>query len=192
MTLLRIILIAGMTVGGLIGNQASAEPLEFSAERSVIHNGEAHTAQINFKGDRWRMEFAVPVGRAMAAIFRADLNLVWWIHSRERQYLELPFLPEHVLPLAETFDGEISREFIGTESLHGHPCEFFEVTVRWGGRQTQYYQWVTTKERFPIKMIEKNGNYSVEYRRLNFAPQPTRYFEPPLSYVITKRSQPGS
>jgi hypothetical protein len=190
MTLLRIILIAGMTAWGL--PSASAAPLEFSAEQSVNHHGETHNAQINFKGDRWRMEFAVPVGRAMAAIYRADLNLVWWIHSRERQYLELPFLPEHVLPITEALDGEIGREFIGTESLHGHSCELFEVTVRRGDQQTHYYQWVTTKERFPIKMIQKNGNYSVEYRRLKFAPQPIRYFEPPLSYIIAKRSQPGS
>jgi len=178
---------AGLAAGAVtLGIGSVAAALEFSAERQVKSQGKLQTAQINFKDDRWRLEFAAPEGRAMAAIYRADLRLVWFIHSRERQYLEVPMKPDDMVLVEERFQGEVSRDLIGTEELNGYPTELFEVMVSRGGEKRQYYQWVTVVERFPIKIVRKNDDWSVEYRRLIFARQPGKYFEPPFAYSLVK------
>ena len=53
------------------------------------------------------------------------------------------------------------------------------VTVAVDGGTRQYYQWVTQQERFPIKTVSKQGNWSEEYRRVLFTEQSPFLFELP-------------
>ena len=63
--------------------------------------------------------------------------------------------------------------------LNGYPTELFEVTVADNGATRHYYQWVTKVERFPIKTVNKQGNWSEEYRHLVFTEQSSFLFELP-------------
>jgi hypothetical protein len=156
-----------------------ATALDFSAER-IVKNGESVvTAHVNAKDDRWRFEYAQPQGGASIMIVRMDKQHSWLILSKRRQYLEIPIVADHLLMVSETMDGEVSREFVGDETLNGYPTELFEVTVAEGGHTQQYYRWVTKAQRFPLKTMSKRGTWSEEFRRVIFTEQSPFLFELP-------------
>lgn len=156
-----------------------AEAVDFSAERIVKSEQSSVTAHVNAKDDRWRFEFTHPQRGASIIIVRMDYRTSWLILSKRRQYLEVPVEKDHRLVVSETMEGEVSREFIGDETLNGYPTELFEVTVAEDGVTRQYYRWVTKVQRFPIKTVSKQGRWSEEFRRLIFTEQSPFLFELP-------------
>jgi hypothetical protein len=76
-------------------------------------------------------------------------------------------------------EGERSRELVGDQTLNGYPTELFEVTVSENGDERHYYQWVTKVQRFPVKTVSKEGNWSEEFQRLIFTKQSSFLFELP-------------
>jgi|CXWL01.1.fsa_nt_gi hypothetical protein len=153
--------------------------LDFSAERIVKSGKKVVTAHVNAKDDRWRFEFAQPQGGVSIVIVRMDRQSSWLILSKRRQYLEMPIADEHRLAVSETMEGELSREFVGDQTLNGYPTELFEVTVAERGGSRQYYQWVTKVQRFPVKTVSKQGKWSEEFRHVIFTEQSPFLFELP-------------
>jgi len=153
--------------------------LDFSAERIVKNGKSVVTSHVNAKDDRWRFEFTQPQGGASIIIVRMDHNSSWLILSKRRQYLEVPIAKDHQLAVSETMEGEVSRELVGDETLNGYPTELFEVTVAENGETRQYYQWVTKVQRFPVKTVSKQGQWSEEFRHVVFTKQSSFLFELP-------------
>ena len=168
--------LASIPIGGLT---QTATALDFSAERIVKNGKSVVTAHVNAKDDRWRFEFTQPQGGASIIIVRMDRHSSWLILSKRRQYLEVPIAREHQLAVSETMEGEVSRELVGDETLNGYPTELFEVTVAQNGETRQYYQWVTKVQRFPVKTVSKQGQWSEEFRHVVFTPQSSYLFELP-------------
>ena len=156
-----------------------AEALDFSGDRIVKSGRSVVTAHINAKDDRWRFEFAEPQGGASVIIVRDDLGTAWLIFSKRRLYVEEPIARRHRLTVSEKMEGEISREFVGDETLNGYPTELFEVTVAEGENTQQYYRWITKTQRFPLKTVSKRGDWSEEFRRVVFTEQSLFLFELP-------------
>jgi hypothetical protein len=171
-----LIWLALIPFGGLT---QTAEALDFSAERIVKNGKSVVTAHVNAKDDRWRFEFAQPQGGASIIIVRMDRHSSWLILSKQRQYAEVPIAKEHLLAVSETMKGERSRELVGDQTLNGYPTELFEVTVAENGETQQYYQWVTKVERFPVKTVSKQGQWSEEFRHVIFTKQSPFLFELP-------------
>jgi hypothetical protein len=168
--------LASIPIGGLT---QTATALDFSAERIVKNGKSVVTAHVNAKDDRWRCEFAQPQGGASIIIVRMDRHSSWLILSKRRQYLEVPIARDHQLAVSETMEGEVSRELVGHETLNGYPTELFEVTVAENGETRQYYQWVTKVQRFPVKTVSKQGQWSEEFRHVVFTTQSSFLFELP-------------
>jgi len=166
-------------VGLLAVSAYSVEARDFSAERILKSGKKTVTAHVNAKDDRWRLEYAQPQRGADVVIVRTDRASAWLILSKRRQYAEVPIVSEYRLSMSETMEGEQSRELLGVQTLNGYPTELFEVTVTGNGRPQQYYQWVTKQERFPIKTVSKQGDWSEEYRRVVFTEQSAHLFELP-------------
>lgn len=152
---------------------------EFSAERIVKKGRAVVTAHVNAKQDRWRLEFAQPQGLASVVIVRTDQDVAWLIMSQRRQYLESSIAPEFRLMLSERMEGEQSRDLIGEQTLNGYSTELFDVVVAEHGETRRYYRWITKVERFPVKTVSKEGDWSEEYRRLVFTEQSPLLFELP-------------
>lgn len=164
---------------------------EFSAQRIARDGEKVVNAQVNARDDRWRLEYAEPQAGAMVAIIRLDRQMTWLILSRHRMYREVPIANDHLLLVSEKMDGEVAREFIGTEDLNGYPTELFAVNVMVKGELREYYQWVTRTQRFPMKTVSKRGDWAVEYRNVIFAKQSGLFFEPPRGYVRAGPPKPG-
>lgn len=163
----------------LCGFMAPAGALEFSGDRIVKNGKSVVTAHINAKDDRWRFELSYPQRGASVIIVRTDLGTAWLILSERRQYMEEPIASDHWLEVREKMPGEISREFVGDETLNGYATELFEVTVADGENTQQYYRWVTKTGRFPLKTVSKRGDWSEEFRRVVFTEQSRFLFELP-------------
>lgn len=168
--------LASMFIGG---TAQPAAALDFSAERIVKSGKSVVMAHVNAKDDRWRFEFTQPQGGANVIIVRMDHRKSWLILSKRRQYLEVPIAGDHRLVVSEAMEGEISREFVGEETLNGYPTELFEVTVKEDGDTRQYFRWVTKVQRFPLKTVSKQGEWSEEFRRVIFTEQSPFLFELP-------------
>ena len=166
-------------MGSLIHHAAA---MDFSADRVVKIGKSVVTAHVNAKDDRWRFEFSYPQGGASIIIVRVDRGKSWLIFSKRRQYLEVPIAKDHRLVVSEAMDGEVSREFVGDEVLHGYPTELFEVTVKENGNTRRYYRWVTKAQRFPLKTVSKEGQWSEEFRRVVFTEQSPYLFELPQRF----------
>lgn len=157
----------------------SATALDFSGDRIIKKGKSVVMAHVNAKDDRWRFEFSIPQRGASVIIVRVDRGTAWLIFSKRRLYLEEPIANDHRLEVSEKMPGEISREFVGDEMLNGYPTELFEVTVEESGENRQYYRWVTKVQRFPMKTVSKQGEWSEEFRRLIFTEQSPFLFELP-------------
>jgi hypothetical protein len=179
-----IVLLGGLVLLAILiivnGSLQTAAALDFSAEWIVKRGQFVVTAHVNAKDDRWRFEYAQPQQGSSIMIVRTDKQHSWLILSQRRQYLEIPIANNHLLVVTEKMNGEVSREFIGEEILNGHPTELFEVTVLEQGEPMQFYRWVTKAERFPLKTVGKEGQWSEEFRRPIFTEQSPFLFELPL------------
>lgn len=129
--------LASIVVGG---PAQTAAALDFSGERIVKSGKSVVTAHVNAKDDRWRLEFSHPQRGASVIIVQKDRHASWLILSKRRQYTEVPIAKEHLLSMSETMEGELSREFIGTQTLNGYPTKLFEVTVSEEGVRRRYFQ----------------------------------------------------
>ncbi len=163
----------------LIGLISPVFALDFSADRIERNGASEVTAHVNAKSDRWRFEFARPQRGSSVMIVRVDRGTVWVIFSKQRQYAEIPIGKDHRLIASEHMPGEVSRELVGEEVLHGHLAELFEVAVVEGDETRHYYRWVTKAERFPLKTVGKQGQWSEEFRRVMFTEQSPFLFELP-------------
>jgi hypothetical protein len=172
-------LLVWLTLVFISGPAQTAAARDFSADRTVKSGGSVVTAHVNAKDDRWRFEYTHPQHGANIMIVRMDKQHSWLILSKRRQYLEVPIASHHLLTVTEKMEGEVSREFVGDEILNGYPTELFEVTVVENGETRQYYRWVTKAERFPLKTVGKQGQWSEEFRRLIFTEQSSFLFELP-------------
>nr|WP_143838464.1 hypothetical protein [Nitrospira cf. moscoviensis SBR1015] len=173
---LFLVWLLSMSVGSL---PESATALDFSGDRIVKRGKSVVTAHVNAKDDRWRFEFLIPQRGASVIIVRVDRGTAWLIFSKRRLYLEEPITNDYRLEVSEKMVGEISREFVGDEMLNGYPTELFEITVAEEGETRQYYRWVTKVQRFPMKTVSKQGEWSEEFRRLVFTEQSRFLFELP-------------
>ena len=171
-----LVWLLSLTVGSL---PEAATALDFSGDRIVKRGKSVVTAHVNAKDDRWRFEFLIPQRGASVIIVRVDRGIAWLILSKRRLYVEEPITNDYRLEVSENMPGEIARELVGDEMLNGYPTELFEVTVAGAGETRQYYRWVTKVQRFPMKTVSKQGEWSEEFRRLIFTEQSRFLFELP-------------
>lgn len=177
-------------VAGALWFLASVEcsfAVEFSADYVSRSNGKTTRAQLYVKDDRWRLEHRggvlTDLGYAGVSIVRLDKQVVWLLLSKRRQYLSLPLRPDHLIPLAETMEGETARVLVGEEKLGGHKSRLYDVTVGSGVSAERYYQWVSVEHGVPLRTVSRDRDWSVEYEHVVFSKQPEFFFETPLGYA---------
>jgi hypothetical protein len=162
---------------------------DFSAERIVKQGKAVSSTHVNAVAERWRLEFARPQWGADVLIGRADREVAWLILSKRRQFVEVPLADVYRLDVDERMSGEQSREFVGDQILNGYPTELFDVEVAQNGTTRHYYRWITKIERFPVKTVSRDGDWSEEYRHLIFTEQSPLLFE--LPQRLDRASPPG-
>ena len=177
----------GMIVGtvfcliSLVLSPPTATALEFMADQITRVDRHSRKANLYYRDDRWRLE-QHHTGPVNVTIVRKDKQLVWLILSRMKHFKTVPYSEEQAPKVSEQLDGEISREFIGTELREGHPTSLYLVVVRHGALTEEYYQWLATDIHFPMKQAKKDGSWSVEYRHITLKHLSDTLFELPVAF----------
>jgi hypothetical protein len=159
----------------------SAAALEFTADQITRIDGHTRKANLYYRDNMWRLEHQ-ELSPVNVTIVRKDKQLMWLLLSRMRHFKTVPYDPEQAPKVSEKLDGEVAREEIGTEILDGHPATLFLVTVRKGALTEEYYQWLATDIRFPLKLAKKDGSWVIEYRNVKLRSVSDFLFQLPVNF----------
>ncbi|MGZ8393214.1 MAG: hypothetical protein ACXWWJ_00460 [Nitrospira sp.] len=170
-----------------------AQQAEFSASLVKQVEGRRFEAQVFAKGDRLRLEYKYAVktelGYSSIEIIRLDKGESWFLLAQRRQILSAPVKSDDILPIQPGLPGEKSRALVGDATTIGRPSKLYEVRVDYNGRNERFYEWVDVETGVVLKLVSQDREWSVEYLRIRFSPQPAYYFEEPTGY---KRWVPAS
>lgn len=173
-------------LGVAIATGPAAWALEFSADQITKIDGRSRKSNIYYRDQMWRLEHH-DLGPVNVTIVRKDKQVMWLLLSRMKHFKTLPYDPEQEPKVSERLEGETLREEIGQETLDGHPTTLYQVTVRKGGRDVLYYQWLATDIRFPLKLARKDGSWAVEYHHVKLRPVSDYLFQLPVNFQPLER-----
>ena len=138
------------------------------------------------KGDRLRLEYKYAVktelGYSSIEIIRLDKRESWFLLAQRRQILPVPIKPEDILPIQPGLPGETQRTLVGDATTIGRPSKLYEVRVDYNGRNERFYEWVDVETGVLLKLVSQDRDWSIEYLRIRFSPQPDYYFDEPVGY----------
>jgi hypothetical protein len=173
-----------------IGLSISANPspqAEFSGSLIKRVEGRRLEAQVYAKADRIRIEYKYAVrtelGLSSIEIIRLDRQESWFLIARLRVIVPVPIQSQDILPLHASLPGEQSRQLLGDATVAGRPSVLYEVLTEYHGRRERYYEWVDRSTGVVLKLVSQNRDWSIEYQRIHFSPQPDQYFEEPVRYT---------
>ncbi len=172
-----VLAVAACWLGG--GNAAWG--LEFTADQITKIDGRTRKAFVYYRDQMWRIEHH-SLGPVNVSIVRKDKQVVWLLLSRMKHFKTIPYGPDQDLRVTETMEGEVARQEIGAETREGHPTVLYEVTTKQGERVEQYYQWVATDIRFPMKLAKKDGSWIVEYHNVKLRSVSDSLFNLPVNF----------
>ena len=150
---------------------------------TVVSSSGGHTNQskLYMKADKVRMENEMAGGSY--SIVRRDLKKVWMVMPPSKTYMEMAEGKKEDAAIPEDkVKGEVSRKVVGSETIDGHPCTKYEVTVKVDDKTMNTYQWMATDINFPVKTAAVDGSWSMEYKDIKLGSQPDSLFELPAGY----------
>lgn len=175
----------------LLGSHANAaespasQP-EFSGSIIKQVNGKKYQAQVFAKGDRLRLEYKYAIrtdyGYAAIEIIRLDRSEAWYLLAQQKELLVTPLDPDDVLPMQASLPGERDRRLVGEATAAGRAAQLYEVQTDHNGRAERFYEWVEAEAGIVLKLVSRNRDWSFEYERIRFSPQPSYYFDEPPGY----------
>jgi len=177
----RVLRASLLAITLLVAANGTVSALEFSADQITKVNGKIHVSSIFYRDDRWRLEHQA-VGPVNVTIVRKDKQVMWMLLSRLKHFKEVPYDPDQAPKVQESLEGERSRTAVGSETLDGHPTTLFEVHVQKGDQTADYYQWLARDIHFPLKLMKKDGSWSIEYRRVRIGPVSDFLFQLPVNF----------
>lgn len=169
-----------------IANEAISSRQEFSGSITKRVNGKKHQAQVFAKGDRLRLEYKYAIrtdyGYAAIEIIRLDQSEAWYLLAQQRELLVTPLDPDDVLPMQASLPGERERTLVGDATVAGRAAQLYEVQTDRHGRIERFYQWVDLETDIVLKLVSRDRDWSFEYERIRWSPQPSYYFDEPPGY----------
>lgn len=159
---------------------------EFSASLVKQVEGRKSEAQVFAKGDRLRLEYKyalkTELGLSSIEIIRLDKRESWFLLAQRRQILPVPVKPEEILPIQPPLPGEKLRTLLGDATAVGRAAKLYEVRTEYNGRNERFYEWVDFETGVVLKLVSQDRDWSIEYLRIRFSPQPDYYFDEPAGY----------
>jgi len=184
LTLTMVLCLTGSA--GSVQPESSPGTPDFSGSLVRQVNGKRHQAQIFSKGDRLRLEYKYAVrtdhGYAAIEIVRLDLGEVWYVLAQQKELLVMPLNFDDVLPVQSELPGERVRVLVGDATAAGRPTRLYEVQTERDGRVERFYEWVDVETDIVLKLVSRDRDWSFEYERIRFSPQPSFYFNEPPGY----------
>lgn len=175
-----------LPVGPSLGAEPSHSQKEFSGSILKQVNGKKYQAQVFAKGDRLRLEYKYAIrtdyGYASIEIIRLDQSEAWYLLAQQKELLVTPVDPDDVLPMQASLPGERGRTLVGDATAAGRAARLYEVQTDRNGRAERFYEWVDLEAGIVLKLVSRDRDWSFEYERIRWSPQPSYYFDEPPGY----------
>ncbi len=158
-----------------------AQAAEFSA--TDINRMESRETQgkIYMKGDKMRRDFARGE-KVSIAIVRPDLKVMWMLMPGQKSFMEMPFSKASLEQMMGMSKDQPQMKLVGPEMVNGYETDKYETTVKAGGKTVKSFVWVSKKFGVPIKMLSRDGKFTMEYRNIKEGGVPDAVFELPPGY----------
>jgi hypothetical protein len=175
-----------LPVGPSRGAELPKSQKEFSGAILKQVNGKKYQAQVFAKGDRLRLEYKYAIrteyGYASIEIIRLDQSEAWYLLAQQKELLVTPLDPDDVLPMQASLPGERGRTLVGDATAAGRAARLYEVQTDRNGRAERFYEWVDLEADIVLKLVSRDRDWSFEYERIRWSPQPSYYFDEPPGY----------
>jgi len=182
----KSVVMCGFALFFFLGVVAGAYGLELTADMATKEGKKTVQGKIYVKDAKVRIEKrSTPI----YAIVRGDKGVLWQINGAENTYLEAKLTPEMKPFYEEKLPGEVSRKQVGSETVDGHPAKKFEVAVKKGSKTETYNLWFATDIKFPVRVANANGSWSVEYKNVKKGAQDS-LFELPKGADLDRTAVP--
>jgi hypothetical protein len=170
-----------LTVLALFLLPAAAPAAEFTAQMVLKDGDKTMPGKICVQGEKRRQEFQDEEGRTVT-IVRPDKKVVWVVFPMDKTYAEMPLKPQLPGQFIQIPMGAQKR-LTGTEKLNGYETEKYEVsTLGAGGRTVKQTVWVAKKLGLPIKMVDAERSFSIEYQNIKEGGMTDLLFAPPPGF----------
>ncbi len=183
---LALLALNGLLLSPSLAEEPAFASREFSGTIIKQVNGKKHQAQVFAKGDRLRLEYKYAIrterGYAAIEIIRLDQSETWYVLAQQKELLVAPIDPDEVLPLQAKLPGERDRTLVGDAAAAGRAAQLYEVQTDHDGRVERFFEWVDKEAGLVLKLVSRDRNWSFEYERIRFSPQPSYYFDEPPGY----------
>ena len=185
-----------LPISSAIAEENISRQHEFSGSLLKQVNGKKYQAQVFAKGDRLRLEYKYAIrtdyGYAAIEIIRLDQSEAWYLLAQQKELLVVPLDPDDVLPLRPSLPGERGRTLVGDATSTGRIAQLYEVETDHDGRIERWYEWIDAEAGIVLKLVSRDRDWSFEYERIRWSPQPDEYFiEPPGYRKRTPAARPG-
>jgi hypothetical protein len=175
-----------LPIPSAIGEENISNRHEFSGSILKQVNGKKYQAQVFAKGDRLRLEYKYAIrteyGYASIEIIRLDQSEAWYLLAQQKELLVTPVDPDDVLPMQASLPGERGRTLVGDATAAGRAARLYEVQTDRNGRAERFYEWVDLEADIVLKLVSRDRDWSFEYERIRWSPQPGYYFDEPPGY----------
>ena len=182
----RYFVVAGMAVFCVIAMLSYACAIDITADMVTKEGKITRNGKFYMKDTKIRMDKG---SSPLYTIVRGDKGLFWQVNGAENTYVEAKLTPAAKPWIEEKIYGEASRKEVGSETIDGHPTKKYEVSVKQGSKTETYYQWFATDIRFPVKLANANGKWSVEYKNFKNG-SPDAVFNLPAGAALDTMSTP--
>jgi len=177
---------AGLVLLFVIATLSNVFAIDITADMITKEGKITRNGKFYSKGNNCRVEKG---STPMYTIIRGDKGVLWQINGAENTYIEAKLTPALKPWTEEKIFGEVSRKEIGSETINGRPARKYEVTVKQGNKSDTYHQWFATDIRFPVKIANTNGKWSVEYKNIKMI-SPDNVFNLPANVNLDTMTIP--
>ncbi len=143
------------------------------------------------KGMKQRMETEVN-GRESTVILRLDKQEMWMLMPEQKMYMEMPIQEQDITSKMKDPDAKVEKKFIKNESIEGHLCKEYFMTVSGSGKKdSSGYIWEAQDLKgMPVKWQDEDKQTTVIWRNIDInGPIADSLFEIPSGYQ--KMSMPS-
>ena len=130
----------------------------------------------------------------MITITRPDLGVTWQLFPKSMKYVERPIGTQEGPPVVNPKDIKIDTEKLGEETIDGHPCVKWKVTMTTpDAKSVTYYSWgAQDLDNFEIKKEftgTANESTVFEYSNIALGDPDKSVFEIPAGYTQAPESE---
>ena len=183
----RCLVVSGIIFLFTIGMCAYASAMDLTADMITKEGKITSKGKIYVNGNKIRAEKG---NTPIYNIVRGDKGIFWQINAAENTYVQGKVTPSLNLWTTEKIPGEVSRKELGSEKIDGYAVKKYQVSVKQGNSTNTYYQWVATDIRFPVKVANMNGKWSVEYKNIKKGAPADSVFNLPQGAALDTMSAP--